>query len=75
MTGTRTEERKPSADQAGGMASGSAGGPSQADKAADANESDGGGDGGGAGPGSPASVDLGKGSHEQTQGLTGADKS
>jgi hypothetical protein len=52
----------------GGMANGNAGGPSQADKQrAEANESDG-SDRGAARPGTPHKVDLGQGSHEQTQG-------
>jgi hypothetical protein len=55
----------------GGMGSGSAGGPSQADAEREkANESDSGGSGGAA-PGTAGKVDLGRGSHEQTQG--GAD--
>jgi hypothetical protein len=77
MNGTQTEDRKQATDQAGGveggMASGSAGGPSPSeDKAKPAQN--------------PSSVeqktpsdnvedkigDLGRGSHEQTQGLTGA---
>lgn len=51
----------------GGMASGSAGGPSRKDvEIAKANDSDSGG--GGAAPGTASKVDLGKGSHEETQG-------
>jgi hypothetical protein len=50
------------------MARGSAGGPSQADQdQAQANESDG-SDGGAARPGTANKVDLGQGSHEQSQG-------
>ena len=71
MSGTETKDRDP-ADKAGGveggMQSGTAGGPRQADKAqqADATESD--GDDAPARPGTSRKVDLGQGSHEQTQG-------
>ncbi|HEX4739587.1 MAG TPA: hypothetical protein VH331_18715 [Allosphingosinicella sp.] len=52
----------------GGMESGSAGGPREADvQRSNANQSDSGGDGNAA-PGTASKVDLGKGSHEETQG-------
>lgn len=72
MTGTDTKDdaqaKKESGGMEGGMASGSAGGPGQADqKQAQANESDA-GDGGAAKPDTYSKVDLGQGSHEQSQG-------
>ena len=72
MNGTDTKDRtqaeKQSGGMEGGMESGSAGGPSQADqKQAQANESDG-GDAGAAKPSTYSKVDLGQGSHEQSQG-------
>lgn len=72
MSDTRDKEGTRAQDQAGGveggMPAGSAGGPAQSDgNRSNANESDG-DDGGAARPGTANKVDLGQGSHEQTQG-------
>ena len=74
MADTQAKQGTKAEDQAGGveggMPAGSAGGPGQPDGSrSNANESDG-DDGGAAKPGTANKVDLGQGSHEQTQGRT-----